>query len=113
MLKFIKWLLIAVVVLAAALFFGGYLISPTYTVARSATINAPADKVYALIADPREWKKWSVWNLRDPAMEIKYEGPDSGAGAKWTWKSKSQGDGTMTFTKAEPGKLLAYDLYLL
>jgi uncharacterized protein YndB with AHSA1/START domain len=111
MLKFIKWLLIVVVGLAAILFVGGYFLSPKFTVTRTATINAPADKVYALIADPREWKKWSAWNQRDPAMEITYSGPPSGAGAKWAWKSKSQGDGEMTFTKAEIGRSLDYSLY--
>lgn len=111
MLKFIKWVLILIVGLAAILFVGGYFLSPTFTVTRSATINAPADKVYALIADPREWKKWSAWNQRDPAMEIIYSGPPSGAGAKWAWKSKSQGDGEMTFTKTEIGRTLDYALY--
>ncbi|MGL4577213.1 MAG: SRPBCC family protein [Burkholderiaceae bacterium] len=111
MLKIIKWVLIVIVALAALLWGGGYFLSPKFTVARSVTINAPADKVYALVANPREWKKWSVWNQRDPAMQITYEGPESGAGAKWTWKSKSEGDGSMTFTKAEPGKMVGYDLY--
>jgi Polyketide cyclase / dehydrase and lipid transport len=53
----------------------------------------------------------SVWNQRDPAMAITYSGPASGAGAAWEWKSSSQGDGKMTFTAAEPGRRVAYDLY--
>jgi uncharacterized protein YndB with AHSA1/START domain len=44
-------------------------------------------------------------------MQITYTGPESGAGAAWEWKSKSEGDGKMSFTAAEPGKRLAYDLY--
>ncbi len=56
---------------------------------------------------PGRWKEWSVWNQRDPAMEITY----SGSGAVWAWKSKSEGDGRMTFTAAEPGKRLGHDLY--
>ena len=74
-------------------------------------IAAPADRVYDLIADPRHWSKWSAWNKRDPAMDIRYSGPDFGQGAKWSWKSKSQGDGEMTFTAAEPAKRVAFDLY--
>ena len=111
MLKVLKWLLIAVVGIVAVLFLGGYALSPEFKTVRSITINAPADKVYALVADPREWKRWSVWNQRDPAMAIAYSGSPSGAGAAWEWKSKSEGDGKMTFTAAEPGKRVAYDLF--
>jgi uncharacterized protein YndB with AHSA1/START domain len=111
MLKAIKWLLVSVLALVALLFLGGYALSPKFTVARSTVVNAPPPKVYGLIASPRQWKQWSVWNQRDPAMQIDYSGPDSGAGAVWAWKSKSEGDGKMTFTAAEPDKRLAYDLY--
>jgi len=44
-------------------------------------------------------------------MTITYSGPASGPGAVWEWKSKSQGDGRMTFTAAEPGKRVAFDLF--
>ncbi len=77
MLKILKWLAIVLIGLAALLFLGGYALSPQFKAVRSVTINAPADKVYPLIADPREWKRWSVWNRRDPAMVITYSGPVS------------------------------------
>jgi uncharacterized protein YndB with AHSA1/START domain len=111
MLKLLKWTLITVVGLAALLFAGGSALSPKFKVARSATITAPADKVYGLIADPREWKRWSVWNRRDPAMQVAYSGAPSGAGAVWAWQSKSQGDGKMTFTAAETNRRVDFDLY--
>jgi uncharacterized protein YndB with AHSA1/START domain len=111
MLKILKWLLIVLVGLVLLLLAGGYALSPEFKALRSVTINAPADKVYALLVDPREWKRWTVWNRRDPTMTIAYSGPPSGAGAGWEWKSESEGDGKMTFTAAEPGKRVAYDLF--
>lgn len=111
MLKVLTWLLLVLGGLAAMLFLGGYALSPEFKVVRSATVNAPADKVYALLADPRAWNRWAVWNQRDAAMSIAYSGPASGVGAAWEWKSKSEGDGKMTFTAAEPGRRVAYDLY--
>lgn len=110
-MKALKLLLIALVALGLLVGVGGLLISPKFTVSRTLTINAPPDKIYALIADPRGWKAWSAWNQRDPAMAIEYSGPASGAGAVWAWKSKSQGDGRMTFTTAEPPKRLGYELF--
>ena len=107
----LKWTVIALLTLVLLLFAGGYALSPKFSVTRSTTISAPAEKVYALIADPREWKRWTVWNQRDPAMQISYSGPPSGTGAAWAWQSKSEGDGKMTFTAAEANRRLAYDLY--
>jgi uncharacterized protein YndB with AHSA1/START domain len=110
-MKIAKWLLISVLVLAGVLLLGGMLLSPKFKVSRSVSINAPAAKVYPMVADPRAWKAWSVWNRRDPSMEITYSGAASGTGAVWAWRSKTEGDGKMSFTAAEPGKQVAYDLY--
>lgn len=110
-MKLFKILFVLLVALAALLLGGGLLLSSKFTVSRSAQIQAPPEQVYALLADPRQWKLWSVWNQRDPMMHIEYSGPPSGTGAVWAWKSASEGDGRMSFTAAEPGKRLGYDLY--
>jgi len=110
-MKVVKWLLGIVLVLAAVLVLGGLALSPAFTVTRSTLVAAPPEKIYALVADPRGWKAWSVWNRRDPAMQIVYSGPPTGVGAAWEWKSQSEGDGKMTFTAAEPGKKVAFDLF--
>lgn len=111
LVKALKALLILVLLLAAVLVVGGFVLSPKFSVSRSVVIGAPADKVYALLASPRAWQQWSVWHRRDPGMAITYRGPESGAGAGWEWKSKSEGDGRMDFTAAEPARRIAYDLY--
>ncbi len=110
-MKILKWLAGVIVAFAAVLLIGGLLLSPKFTVVRSVGIQAPPDRVYALVADPRAWKQWGVWSRRDPAMQITYSGPPSGAGAAWAWKSESQGDGKMSFTAATPGERVAFDLY--
>ena len=52
-----------------------------------------------------------MWNQRDPAMAITYSGPPSGTGAGWEWRSATEGDGRMSFTRAEAPGPLAYVLY--
>ena len=84
-MKILKWLLGLVLLLAVVLVAGGWMLSPKFSVSRSVTVAAPPEKVYALVADPRRWKEWSVWNRRDPAMQITYSGPPEGAGAAWAW----------------------------
>ncbi len=110
-MKVVKWAVIVLLGLVALLAAGGMLLSSQFKVTRSTLVAAPADKIYALVANPRGWKEWSVWNRRDPAMQVTYSGPESGAGAAWAWKSASEGDGKMSFTAAEPGKRVAFDLY--
>ena len=109
-MRIVRVLLVGLVILVAVLVAVGLMMPSTYRVERTAQINAPLEKVYALIADPREWKRWSVWNQRDPNMKITYSGPPSGRGAAWAWESKSEGNGSMTFTKVEPNRAIEYAL---
>jgi len=105
-----KWAAVIVVLVAIGLVGGGMMLSPAFTVTRSVIVNAPPEKVYGFVADPRGWQQWSVWNQRDPSMAITYSGPASGAGAAWSWQSGSEGDGKMTITSVEPGRRVAFDL---
>lgn len=110
-MKILKWTMggilgLIIVILAVAL-----ILPNEYAVSRTVNINAPAEKIYALVADPKEWKKWSVWNQRDPAMQMTYSGPTSGTGAGWDWQSKSEGNGGMKFTAAIENKQIDYELH--
>jgi uncharacterized protein YndB with AHSA1/START domain len=110
-MKVLKFLGLALLALVAVLLVGGMLLSSKFSVSRSVQVAAAPDKIYPLVASPRQWAQWSVWNRRDPAMQIDYSGPASGAGAVWSWKSKSEGDGRMSFTAAEPPKRVVYALF--
>jgi len=105
-LKILKYLVGIVVVLLAA----GFLLPGTYSAQRSVTINAPVEKVFPLVANHREWKRWSVWNQRDPNMQMTYSGREMAAGSKWSWKSKSEGNGGMEFSAVEANKRIGYIL---
>lgn len=101
----------AIVVLLVLLLGGGLLLSGDYVVERSRVIHAPAEKIFPLVAAPKQWQAWSVWTRRDPAMKITYFGPASGAGAGWSWDSATEGQGRMTFTSADAARGFGYELY--
>jgi uncharacterized protein YndB with AHSA1/START domain len=111
-MRILKWILGLLLALVLVVLVGGMMISPRYQVSRSVEINAPVDKIYALVASPKAWNTWSVWNLRDPTMQIDYSGPESGTGATWAWKSKAEGSGKVIITTAEPGQRVAFDLLM-
>lgn len=74
----------------------------TYTVERSRTIDAPADRVYALIEDFRSWPRWSPWEDVDPDLQRSYSGPPAGPGAVYAWSgNRKAGAGRMEIMAAE------------
>jgi uncharacterized protein YndB with AHSA1/START domain len=73
-------------------------------VERALVINAPPEKVFEQINVLKNWEKWSPWHKLDPNMKLQYEGPASGAGAKYAWQStqRNVGNGTLTITESVP-----------
>lgn len=109
-MRFLKNMLLALLGLILLLVVIGFFLPSGYHVSRGIVIAAPAERIFAQLDAPRQWQHWSEWNRRDPAMQLSYAGPDRGVGAKWSWQSRTEGNGTMTFTHVEPGKQLEYEL---
>ena len=109
-MRWLKRIVFTVVAVVALLLVIGLLLPSGFKVQRSALIAAPPAKIYALIVEPRQWKNWTVWNRRDPAMTMTYSGAESGAGAKWSWQSKTEGNGEMEFMMAVPNERIDYAL---
>lgn len=109
-MKWLKRVIFAVAAVIALLLVIGLVLPSGFKVQRSMLITAPAAKVYPLIAEPRQWKNWAIWNQRDPSMKVEYSGPESGKGAKWSWQSKTEGNGMMEFSAATPNEGIQYSL---
>jgi hypothetical protein len=62
--------------------------------------------VHALIDDFREWRKWSLWEDVDPALERTYSGADQGIGVHYAWKgNRKAGEGSMEITGSTPERI--------
>lgn len=81
--------------------------SDTYTVERSVTIAAPPGRIYAQIADFRNWPAWSPWEDVDPDLQRTYSGAGTGTGAVYDWSgNRRAGKGRMEIVEAvEPSKV--------
>lgn len=77
----------------------------TFKVERSATIEAPADVAYGLVADFHGWAAWSPWDALDPGMKKTYEGAGKGATYFWSGNDKV-GEGRMTILDTKPNELI-------
>jgi uncharacterized protein YndB with AHSA1/START domain len=109
-MKILQWTLAAIGAIALVIVGVGFFLPAAFLVQRSIVIDAPADRLYDYIVEPKEWTRWSVWTKRDPKMDITYAGPPFGQGARWSWKSATEGSGSMEFTRVEPNRRVEYSL---
>jgi uncharacterized protein YndB with AHSA1/START domain len=109
LLKAIVWILAALVVIFIG---GGYLLPNEVTVQRQTVINAPQEKVFALVDGYKRFNEWSPWAELDPNTKYTFEGPESGVGAKMSWASNDPnvGSGSQTITEHVPNSHVAADL---
>jgi uncharacterized protein YndB with AHSA1/START domain len=111
-MKIVQWSLAVLGAIALVIVLAGVFLPSSFSVARSTRIEAPAERVYDYVVEPRKWTQWSVWTRRDPQMRITYSGPPFGMGARWSWESGKEGNGTMELTRVEPGRRVEYSLFL-
>ncbi|HEU4417194.1 MAG TPA: SRPBCC family protein [Candidatus Angelobacter sp.] len=60
-----------------------------FTVARSITVQAPPEKVLALINDLQRWQDWQEGTQANPDEKRTYSGAAAGKGAVGAWDGKS------------------------
>lgn len=67
----------------------------TFRVQRTASIQAPLDKVHPLISDMRAFNRWNPFNKMDPNMKGRYRGPAAGPGAGFDFEGEEVGKGSI------------------
>jgi len=98
--------MLVTILIVLVLIIGGFLIfaatrPDTFKVQRTATINAPPQKIFPLISDFHNWPLWSPWEKLDPAMKKTITGAPSGKGAIYEWDGNSKaGKGRMEIVDA-------------
>jgi uncharacterized protein YndB with AHSA1/START domain len=86
----------------------------TFRVARSASIKAPPEKIFALISNLRGWGAWSPYEKRDPEMKRTFSSAESGKGAAYAWDgNKNVGAGRMEIIDASPPSRIVIKLDFL
>src|SRR5688572_12553619 len=73
----------------------------TFRVQRTASVNAPPEKILPFISDFRNWGAWSPYETKDPAMRRTLSGAPSGKGAVYAWEGgHNVGAGRMEIAEA-------------
>lgn len=77
----LKFILIVLVLAVVALLLVAASRPDHFSVARSLRINAPADKLFALITNMFNAQRWNAFMRKDPGIKLSFSGPESGPGA--------------------------------
>jgi hypothetical protein len=83
----------------------------SFRIQRSATVDAPPEKIFALVDDLPGWVSWSPFERLDPALKRTYSGPSAGVGATYGWEGNDQaGKGRMEITESSPSSKIVIKL---
>ncbi len=85
MRKRILQVLAVVAVLVVGVLVLGALQPRDYHVERSAHIDAPRAKVFAVISDMNRFGEWSPWSKLDPNLQVRVENGPDGRGVRYEW----------------------------
>jgi carbon monoxide dehydrogenase subunit G len=111
-MKLLRYGLIALFALLAALFALASLKSSTWSAEGVLVIEAAPEKVLPFVAGPRHWLEWDLWtDPTEAGFEPRFEGPESGAGARLSWKT-DQKHGELEILGASAAEGVRYRLDL-
>jgi carbon monoxide dehydrogenase subunit G len=86
----------------------------TFNVQRSVQIKAPPQKIHPLINDFQQWRTWSPYENKDPAMRRSFGAVTAGPGATYAWEgNKEVGQGSMEIAASTPPSLVTIKLHFL
>jgi carbon monoxide dehydrogenase subunit G len=107
--------LLFLIVLLIALVLGLAVMKPDiFKVQRSASINAPPEKIFGFINDYHQWSHWSPYENIDPAMKKTFSGPDKGKGTVYEWEGNAKiGKGRMEILESWPHSKIVIKLDML
>jgi hypothetical protein len=105
--------------IVAALLVGGVLVAAatqpdTFRVQRSASIQAPPEKIYPHINDLRRFNTWNPFDKKDPKLKGRYSSAESGKGAVYAFEgNKDVGCGSIEIIDSLPASEVRMSLHML
>ncbi|GHA69247.1 SRPBCC family protein [Cognatilysobacter bugurensis] len=103
-------ILISVAIVAVLFLAVGLVLPSSRHISHSVETNRKLTIVYDTLNSLGRFDEWNPLVLRDPAMQIKLSGPESGKGARLDYVSKEDGlgEGSWEIVETEPRKSVTY-----
>jgi len=105
-MRFVKGLVVFLLVLIVALIGVAFMLPPSAHVERSVTIDRPASEIFAILNSYHRFNEWSPWAAKDPNAHYTLSGPAAGVGAKQAWigDPKTVGTGSQQIIESKPNE---------
>ena len=105
-------LLIALAIVLVLFLVVGLLLPSSRQLTESVETNRKMTIVYDTLTNMRRFDDWNPLVLRDPGMDRRITGPESGEGATFEYSSDEEGvgSGSWTIVEAVPGERIVYEL---
>ena len=104
-MKFLKYLLVLILVIAIGGIIYIVMQPSSYDIARTKVIKAPVSTVFNTINDLKTWEKWGPWHDEDSTIVVTYGDTSVGVGATSSWTSKDS-PGNMKTVNTVPNALI-------
>lgn len=91
-------------------FLFAFLLPSRKTLEWSLEIKADAEKIFNLVSDFSNYKKWNPWSAREPEAHGEMSGTPRSVGHKWLWDGKVIGRGYLQIREIEKAKSIVSDL---
>ncbi len=102
-MRLLKFLLGAILLLAAIVVVGGFLLPDQVHVERAIVIERSPAQVHDILNSYKRFNEWSPWAEKDPNAIYTYSGPAAGVGAKLAWVgNKEVGSGSQEIIASVP-----------
>ncbi|NEU07503.1 SRPBCC family protein [Flavihumibacter sp. R14] len=109
-MKFVKILLVILVLLVAIFFIGGQFLPDSYNVTRMTTIKASDSVVYKNVVDFNDFLKWNPWTRMEPGASVKVTGEAGKPGHFYQWSGEDLGKGNMKLLEVKPYSAADFEL---
>ena len=101
MLAILGYILLALVAVVAIVLVVASRRPSDFRYARSRTIAAPVDRVFAEIVDLRRMNRWNPYALRESSGRADYSGAETGPGARYDFNGPKSGTGFVEVLQAD------------
>ncbi len=111
-MSIIRKLTIAMGILFGLFMLIGLMLPGEMHVQRTAEIDTPPEQVFPLVNDLKAFNRWAPWTGQEHQVQFNYSGPDSGVGARMTWKNDAEGSqiGSQEIIESTPPRQVVFSI---
>ena len=105
----LKWTIGLLVALLALIAVVGMSLPGQIDFTIEATVEAPAEAVYAALVDLKAYRRWEPFGRNDPSFQVEFEEPTRGVGAAFRFSSSRSAYGRLEIVEVSPPVEVRYE----